>query len=194
MSLKEAIKLPILIHWRTKYYISSNAKIYYKSGGVKIGINKGSYGLTSGRTTFCVYDDSVVYFDDDCNISRGTTVFVRFGAQLRFGSHFFCNANCRILANKSISFGNDTLMGWNITILDSDGHPTFYNGDRQLIAKPIVINDHCWIGAEASILKGVILCPNTIIPYGALVFKDNTMPNSVFSNKVLKQNIEWKEF
>lgn len=161
---------------------------------MKIGINKGSYGLTLGRTTFCVYDDSVVYFDGDCNISRGTTVVVRFGAQLRFGSHFFCNANCRILANQGISFGNDTLMGWEITILDSDGHPTFYNGNRQSIAKSIVINNHCWIGSKASILKGVTLCPNTIIPYGALVVKDNDMPNSVFANKVLKQNIEWKEF
>ena len=71
----------------------------------------------------------MVVFNGKTCISKGSNVVVRQGASLNFGGNFFCNANCNILANRGISFGDNVLMGWNITILDNDGHPTYWKGE-----------------------------------------------------------------
>ena len=196
LSFSEAKKCPILIHWRVKTYVSKKASIKIKSFSkysIKIGMWGGSYGISCGNITqFKILDNAQVIFNGQCCISKGCNVVARGNAVLNFGNNFFCNSNCKILANKAIYFGDDTLMGWNITILDSDGHQTIYNGSTQNSNKEIIIKEHCWIGAESSILKGVLLDKNTIIPYGSIIHKStNGYTNTVFSNKILKENIEW---
>lgn len=191
-----ARKCPILIHWRVKVFVSKTASIKIKNPykhAIKIGMWGGSYGISRGNITqFCIADNAQVFFNGQCCISKGCNIVARGNAVLNFGNHFFCNSNCKIFANKAIHFGDATLMGWNITILDSDGHQTIFNGSTQNSNKEIIINDHCWIGANSSILKGVILDKNTIIPYGSIIHKStNGHTNTVFSNNVLKENIEW---
>lgn len=191
-----AKKCPILIHWRVKVYISPQAsiKIYnIQKHSIKIGMWGGSYGLSKNSVTqFNLYDNAHIFFNGKCTISKGSNIVARGNSSLVFGENFFCNSGCKILANKAIYFGNDTLMGWNITILDSDGHQTVFKGKNQESSKEIYVDDHCWIGAESSILKGVRLDKNTIIPYGSVIHKStNGCSNTVFNNKVLKEDIEW---
>lgn len=196
LPFSEAKKCPILIHWRVKTFISKTASIKIKDlskHSIKIGIWGGSYGISHGKVTqFSIFDNAQVIFDGECTISKGCNIVARGSAVLNFGKHFFCNSDCKIFCNKAISFGDNTLMGWNITILDSDGHQTVFNGIYQNSNKEIIIHDHCWIGAESTILKGVELDKNTIIPYGAIIHKStNGQYNTVFNNKVLKENIDW---
>lgn len=196
LPFSEAKKCPFLIHWRVKTFVSKTASIKLKNiskHSIKIGMWGRSYGISRGKVTqFCITDNAQIIFNGQCCISKGCNIVVRGNAILSFGNHFFCNSNCKILANKAIHFGDEILMGWNITILDSDGHQTIFNGSTQDSSKEIIINEHCWIGADSSILKGVILDKNTIIPYGSIIHKStNGHTNTVFSNKVLKENIEW---
>lgn len=85
------------------------------------------------------------------------------------------------------------LLGWNITLLDSDGHDTYVCNVRQDSQKKIVLDDHVWIGAHSTILKGVELANNTIIPYGSVIHKSNQEENVVFLNRVLKTDIHWED-
>ena len=199
MPRKMAICCPILIYWNTKCYISPKARIRInvlggvKKHDIKIGMWGGSYGLRQGKTRFCVFDDSTVIFNGKACISKGSNVVVRQGATLSFGQDFFCNANCNILANKEISFGDSTLMGWNITVLDNDGHPIYWKGEVQETSLPVRIGEHCWIGSHATILKGVNIATGTIIPYGCTIHKSNDIPECIFNNKPLKIDIIWKD-
>lgn len=118
---------------------------------------------------------------------------VRGNGELSVGGNFFCNANCDILCNRSITFGYDNLLGWNITLLDSDGHNTYHKGVFQEPMKVITLGNHVWLGANSTILKGVSLADNTIIPYGSVIHKSNDEKYVVFQNKVLKSEITWKD-
>ena len=193
----QAKHCPILMHWRTKCYISSDSCIKLigvcRKYGVKIGMWAGSYGLAQGRTRLLVVDGSTLLFHSSGTISKGSNIVVRMGSTLSVGDKFFCNSNCNILVSKGITLGDETLMGWNITLLDSDGHPTFYHGKPQATAKPIVLADHCWIGAYVTILKGVYLAEGTIVPSGCTLYKSNAEPSVVFNNKVLKCDVEWSD-
>ena len=142
---------------------------------------------------FQLFDRGRLHIDAEATFSKGTHVIVRGDGVLTVGKKFFCNADCDILCNKSITFGDDNLLGWNITLLDADGHDTYANGMKQVSQKDIVLGDHVWVGAEASILKGVRLADNTIIPYGSVIHKSNNEKNVVFHNKVLKTEIAWKD-
>ena len=197
MPIEVAIHCPILIYWNVKCYISPKARISVlgeiRRHNIAIGIWGGSYNLRQGKTRFCIFNDSTVIFNGKVCISKGSNVVVRQGATLSFGKDFFCNANCNILVNKEVCFGNSTLMGWNITILDNDGHPTYWKEEVQEISLPIHIGEHCWIGSYATILKGGRLATGTIVPYGCIIYKSNDVPECIFNNKVLKAEIKWED-
>lgn len=194
---RQAKQCPILLHWRAKVYISKDAEIEIVTPlhkyGIRIGIWGGSYGLANRMTTFQLFDKGKVRFEGIASFSKGSHVVVRGNGMLTIGDNFFCNANCDILCNKAISFGFDNLLGWNITLLDSDGHNTYLKGMRQEQMKAIILGEHVWIGANSTILKGVSLADHTIIPYGSIIHKSNYEKNVVFQNKVLKSDIMWKD-
>ena len=195
LPFKQAKDCPILIDWKVKTYISSQATIIINNASkycINIGCHNGSYGLRRAKTRFYIYDNAQVIFNGNTIISKGSIITARNNASLSFGNNFFCNCNCNIIANKSIHLGDNTLMGWDITILDSDGHKITYNEIEQENCKDIYIDDHCWIGSHSSILKGVKIDKNTIIPYGAIIHKStNGNTNTIFMNKTLKNNVVW---
>lgn len=193
---QQAKLCPILLHWRTKVNVSKEASIKIENPhtyGIRIGIWGGSYGLVNRTTVFQLFDEASVCFYGTASFSKGTHVLVRGNGELSVGDKFFCNANCDILCNKSITFGYDNLLGWNITLLDSDGHNTYVGNSKQKSMKPIVLGEHVWVGANSTILKGVSLAAHTIIPYGSVIYKGNEEKSVVFQNKILKTGIEWKD-
>lgn len=195
LPFKEAKNCPIFINWKVKTYISPHANIIINNASkycISIGCHNGSYALNKAKTHFYIYDNAKVCFNGNTIISKGSNIIARKNASLSFGKNFFCNSNCNIIANKGIHLGDNTLMGWDITILDSDGHTIMQNNTKEENCKEIYIDNHCWIGSHSSILKGVRLDRNTIIPYGAIIHKStNGYTNTIFMNKILKDNVEW---
>ena len=196
LPFRQAKLCPILIHWRTRVYVAEKANITVvnpQKYGVRIGIWGGSYSIANRATTFQILDKADIYFEGLATFSKGTHIVARSLGHLIIGDKFFCNANCDILCNKLIKFGNNNLLGWNITFLDSDGHDTFVLNEKQEQVKAIKIGNNVWIGANSTILKGVCLADNTIVPYGSVIHKSNQEENVVFQNKVLKTDIHWKD-
>ena len=54
-----------------------------------------------------------------------------------------------------------------------------------------------WIGCRNTILKGVNICNDVVIAAGSKITKNITTPNTIVggtdSQKVLKENISWRE-
>jgi len=86
---------------------------------------------------------------------------------------------------ESISIGRRCVLSYNVTVADSDFHPTdpearLYDaianapfGDRsqrpQIVSRPVVIEDDVWVGIGAIILKGVHIGRGARILAGAVV-------------------------
>jgi acetyltransferase-like isoleucine patch superfamily enzyme len=83
-----------------------------------------------------------------------------------------------IICNHSISIGNDVIIGGNTVIYDTDFHaldPALRgtSDDRKNAKKkPVIINDHVFIGAHTTILKGVTIGRNSIVGACSVVSKD----------------------
>ena len=87
-------------------------------------------------------------------------------------------------------------MGWNVTIKNNDGHYVVENGKDSIISKKIIIKDHVWVCAYATLLKGVCIQKNSVVAYGALltntIDKENVLYGGVPA-KIIKEKITWRE-
>lgn len=131
-------------------------------------------------------------------IGEGSHIFAHFGflrpeAKIKIGKR--CQlGNVNFVCAKNIEIGNDVIMAWGITILDSDHHSEYWE-ERQFDVeecrqdylktagfdlgrshnwdcvkkKKVTIGNKSWIGCNVIILKGVMIGEGTIIGAGSVV-------------------------
>lgn len=104
----------------------------------------------------------------------------------------YCNHNLTVDCFENISIGEGVFISKNVTLRDSDNHYIISNEFKK--TKPIVIEDHVWIGMNVTILKGVTIGEGTVIAAGSVVTQD--IPDHCLGAgvpcRVKKQNIMWK--
>ena len=103
------------------------------------------------------------------------------GGKIILGDHVGLNGNT-LVSWKKIKIGDDTMIGPNTIIQDSDGHSTSPHERWSSSPEPkeIVIEKNCWIGMNCIIMKGITIGENTIIGAGSVVVKD-CEKNSVYA-------------
>ena len=83
-----------------------------------------------------------------------------------------------ICAVRSVVIGEDSGLGVNACVYDTDFHPVnakARSGQRDITeaeAKPVFIGECVWIGANSLILKGVNIGNSAVIAAGSVVTKD----------------------
>ena len=70
---------------------------------------------------------------------------------------------------KKIYIGNNCAIGWNVNILDTDYHNLITNEKENVKDKSIIVGDHVWIGCNCIVLKGIVICSNSVIGAQSLV-------------------------
>ena len=90
------------------------------------------------------------------------------GARVLIGDGTFINYGSSISAHKSVSIGHSCHLGHYTRILDNSHHDV----RRHYLlpaSKPVVIEDHVWIGSHTVILPGVHIGHNAVIGAGSVV-------------------------
>lgn len=132
------------------------------------------------KGTFCAYYDTEIYLFKNAKLSLGWS---------------YINAGTQIRCMEKISIGDQCAIGRNVMIMDFDAHDiTYADGSTNCITKPVVIEDHVWIGVGSTILKGVTIGKGSIVGAGSVVTKD-VPPNTIVAGnpaRVIKENISWK--
>ena len=94
-----------------------------------------------------------------------------FGKNTKIGKNVFINSCCRFQDNGGIEIGDKTMIGPNVTIVTVN-HEINPETRINAIPKPVKIRKNVWIGADCTILPGVIIGENSIIGAGSVVTKD----------------------
>ncbi|MCU7204084.1 hypothetical protein [Turicibacter sp. TA25] len=195
----QAIKLPIRVKWNvrlfkiTKNCIEINSKV--KTNMITIGF-RGSIFVPEKKSLIEIQRGGKIIFNGACNIAEGMNISVLNGGTLELGENFYANRNLQIQCVKKIKIDNESLLGWNISIRDTDGHLIKENGISKKISDDIYIAKKVWIASDTTILKGTELANGTIVACNSLVsgLKINNT-NCLIAGipaKVKKENMLWK--
>ncbi len=100
-----------------------------------------------------------------------------------------------IVATKKVVIGENTLLGNNSNIYDTDFHCIDALARRkqksvdEALASEVCIGKDCWIGANTTVLKGCVIGDETVI--GAMSLVNKSIPSKVIAGgvpaKVLKE-------
>lgn len=94
------------------------------------------------------------------------------------GDGTFIGNGCTFSAGREIRIGSGCLISALVRIHDNDGHPLDAERRRRgepitaAETDPVIVEDNVWIGAGATILKGVHIGRDAVIGTGAVVTSD----------------------
>jgi acetyltransferase-like isoleucine patch superfamily enzyme len=176
-------------------------------GNVKIGKNNiiNNESLP-GKITINVNNG---FFELGCNNKIQSIIKIRFGGHLYIGEFNNINIGSEIRVDEYVRLGDFNQISYKVNIWDTNTHNIYKADKRRELTinkfpvfgyefekpktKPITIGNDCWIGREATLLKGVNLSNKCIVGYktvllnctvneGVSVVPDVT--NKFFDNKV----------
>lgn len=119
-------------------------------------------------------------FGEGCRIQG--PVYFHYGVHTHIGRNFFANFNLTVQDDGPVTIGDNVSLGPGCTIC-TPVHPMIAK-ERAGIrnekgevhpmcwAKPVVIGDNCWFGANVTVCPGVTIGPGCVIGAGAVVTRD----------------------
>lgn len=201
LPIEQAIRFPIYVNYGVKIKEVHQGIISIKSDkiskymisfgrGGSEGIAKSSSGL------ICLRNASQIIFEGTAQFHAGIRLWVDENGIVTFGNNFSANRNFTLYYNDEICFGHDCMLGWNVEIIDGNGHRVIVNGVRKNSVCKINIGNHVWIGANVKIGRSVDIGDNCIVAYGSTVvggvFLEGTMLGG-YPAKVIKDKINWEK-
>lgn len=171
----------------------SNRVKHVKFGMIRFGFG-GPRGVVSKRRGE-VYIEKKGKLVVDGNVCFGEGSSLRVSGTLHVGANFSANKNSYVNCSaEGSSIGDNVMLGWNVTILDGDGHTVYKDGIPKQTLRPFHIGNHVWVCAEARILKGVQISDNSIVAFGSLVTKGFAQPHCLIAGspaKIVQEGIDW---
>ena len=162
---------------------------YYRSLGVKLN------GYVWLREVEIPRNYSDIEIQADCALDRGVTLLCSGEAvshpKIFIGANTYINRHTFIDAILSLKIGRDCAIGPGCYLTDHDhGLDSEVSPLQQpMIAKPTIIGDRVWLGANVTVLKGVTIGHDAVIGAGSVVTKD--IPDGAIAvgipAKVIKQ-------
>lgn len=193
-----AIKFPIIIRGKCFLDFSGGGKIILTdniyTGMVKIGISDPvrSYGETS---FFRI--NGILKFHSGVVIRKGCRIHVEKGSVLELKKNVFVSDNTTIISYYNIQVGENTIIGNNSCIIDTDFHFMFDLNDKRIKnnKKKVIIGSDNWIGPYCMVKKGTITPSGTTLvgPF-SMISSDYSKiinPNSIIGGcpaKLIKEN------
>lgn len=111
--------------------------------------------------------------------------WVRFGGTVRVGNYTNINGGSEVRCDESVSIGSYNQISYNVNIWDTNTHNILPFQERRAVAEkyfpyfgkettrpftaPVVIGNDCWLGQNATILKGSILGDGVIVGYNSTI-------------------------
>jgi acetyltransferase-like isoleucine patch superfamily enzyme len=127
-----------------------------------------------GRVRTEVHGDGVLIFGERC-VVRGTLLRSEFvvygGGRIEIGEMTFINYGVSLTARRLVQIGKQCHIGPFVTVSDNDEHSI---EDKYLLppSSAVIIEDRVWLGAKATVLKGVRIGHDAVVGAGAVVTRD----------------------
>ena len=171
-----------------------------------ISIHQGVTKIGSGAIVGKKHRNTLINIENgELNIGsysyiKANRVWIRFGGRCCIGIYCNINDGSEIRCDSSISIGNYNQISYNVNIWDTNTHAILKKEERRSITEghfpyfgfenerpdtaPVKIGDDCWIGQNATILKGSIIQDEVIVGFGCFIVGQTIPAKSTVVNNV----------
>lgn len=195
-TLRASNNSKIVIHENVKL---ENVSIFVSGKGI-VEISEHSIVSGFGRNITWNIDKGTFILGHHSRVSHD--MWIRYGGIVNIGCYSCVNIGSEIRCDENIRIGSYSRISFNVNIWDTNTHCIYSAVERRALTeshgigyeyerpktKPIIIGDDCWIGKNASILKGAIVGNKCIVGYGTTLINEYIADNtSVVSSVELKK-------
>lgn len=127
-------------------------------------------------------------------VCPGFSIFVKRNACIELTPPIYIGYDCRIISAKNIIIGENFSSGWNLLLMDNDGHyiKDLINGVVKNNKGDIKIGNNVWLANNVTILKSSIIPNGSIIASHSLINRAMTSTNSIYAGspaRCIKENV-----
>ena len=136
-------------------------------------------------------EDAKLIINGTVSFFTNTNIHIGKNAVLSIDDGTYINEGTKISIKTKCSIGKNCAISNDVTILDSDFHTII---DDNSTDTGVIIGNHVWIGADATILKNVKIGNDCIIGAKSVVLKDVPDGCIVVGNpaRIIRQNVNWE--
>ena len=132
-------------------------------------LNYGKMPGSKAESYFQLDRNSTLTIDGPVTIKYGSTIHLCDGSSCVFNT-FNTNVGFNLQSSKSVQIGKDCMFGRNVTVFDSNFHPTGFEIDHLYVQRaPVIIGNHVWVGAHSFIFMGANLGDGSIVGAGCFI-------------------------
>lgn len=193
--LRGLIKLPILAYGKIEL-ADLGGRLFIKQplhrGILKFGIH--ILGITPSNATTIWQLSGCINILGGVIIGRGCKLSV--GGNLTFGDNVCITGMSTIICSTGIMIGENSIVSWDVLIMDNDQHYIQKNQREISMMRPILIGRNVWIGCRTLILKGTQIADNIIVAADSTITKSVTESNCIYGGKgsnlrIISRNVTW---
>jgi len=191
---KLGLQLPVFVYNNVyfKQRLGNVELQSFETGNVKIG--KCIIGVYNKENTEIQFNDGCsVYFGRNVTIGSGCKISVQ--GQMQIFDNVCITGKSMIVCSKNIEIGANSLISWNVQIMDTDLHKLFIEGTRTNYNRPVLVGENVWINSGCIILKGTTIANNSVVGANSLLNKKYEAPNCLIIGnpaQCVRQNIKWE--
>lgn len=183
-------KSSIAIHPSTRLMMR-DSKIAVEDGVFTVGFDP--LRLSEGRCHLRL-EHSTLRIAGKVLLKPGVNIWAA-NATVVIGEGTTINGPASIFARAKVEIGTHCLIAKNTMIMDCDAHRHALAGEKlEDIPMQVMVGDHCWIGHDVTILKGVVVGEGSIVAAHSVVTKDvepRTMVAGVPAKKI-REDVIWE--
>lgn len=103
----------------------------------------------------------------DLKVGEGQLPKITIGDGCTIMYRFQCNAAASVRIGKNVLIASNVLITDSDHVVEPEGIPV--TRSQKLVTSPVVVEDNCWIGQNAVILKGVVIGHDSIVGANSVV-------------------------
>lgn len=213
--LKQKMILPDSYSKRINYQNENKICIIFEDGtqiinpkyikGLRIKFNGNNNLITLYAPINFVSSDISLY--EDCNVVIKPSKHISINCNAYKKSKLIIEENVWIgsafiqMMNKqdtSLEIKKNSALSTNVNIWTTDTHNIYDKNSGELtnnLSSKVILGEHCWIGANATLLKNARIPDGAIVGFGSVVTSKFDTPNTVIAGnpaKIVKENVSWE--
>lgn len=182
---------------RVEYACALLKKVRITIHGKNNVVRIGDFSQLDGASITIYGDNNTVTIEPWC-ILKGTELYIeKSNGSISIGEHtrILGKTHLAVLEGTNLQIGKDCLFSSDIHFRTGDSHSVLdMQGRRINASEDITVGDHVWFGTKATVLKGAVISPHSIVGACALVSGKFQEPHCVLAGvpaKVVKHGVDW---